>query len=107
MLIVPADLVGPEEVKQQLAHWDEDRGNLVIYITSIFFAIAFTTVILRLAAKWKHRLRSKWDDYFIVTALVSPFQSPRNARLIPFRFWILVFSHRPYLAGPSLRPRFY
>ena len=100
MVNSPAALVGPKEVKQQLAHWNEDRGALVISITSIFFAIAFIAVVLRLAAKWKQRLRSQWDDYLIVTALVSPLKSPYKARLIPSRFWMLVFWQTHYLAGP-------
>lgn len=93
--------VGPKEVKQQLAHWDEDRGTVVVITTSTFFAIAFITVILRLAARWKQRLRLQWDDYLIVAALVSPLRSPSNARLISSRFWILVFLQRHCFGGPT------
>lgn len=73
MVNLPMALVGPKEVKQQLAHWDEDRSALVICITSVFFAIAFITVILRLAARWQQRLRLQWDDYLIVTVLADSF----------------------------------
>lgn len=75
-------VVGTEEVKKQLAHWDEDRSAVLVYIASIFFAIAFLTVILRLTVRLKQRLRPKWDDYLIVIALVTPARSPYNVRLI-------------------------
>lgn len=84
MVKVPVELLGPNEVKQQLAHWDEDRSDLIIYVTSVFFAIAFITVALRIAARWKQRLRPQGDDYLIVIALVSFPKSPHNAVLISF-----------------------
>lgn len=91
MVNLAGGLVGPEEVKQQLARWNEDRGALVVSITSTFFVIAFITVILRLAARWRHRLRLQWDNYVIVMALVSPSRRSYYAWLILSRFWILGF----------------
>jgi hypothetical protein len=64
--------VGREELERQLARWDENRGPLFVGVISSVFAVAFITVILRLAGRWKMRTRFLWDDYLIITALVNP-----------------------------------
>ena len=100
MVNLAGGLVGPKEVKQQLAHWDKNHSMVVVVTTSTFFAIAFITVIFHLAARWKQRLRLQWDDYLIVAAIVSPLRSPSDARLISSRFWILIFLQRHCFGVP-------
>lgn len=86
MVNLAGGLVSPQEVKQQLAHWDEDRGALVVSSVLTFFLIAFITVILRLTARWKQRLRLQWDDYLIIIALVYSPRCPCYAWLTACRF---------------------
>lgn len=61
----------PEDIKFQLTHWDEDRGPLVIAVSTTFIAFATIAVVLRLLTR-KLILKISWqvDDYAITVALV-------------------------------------
>lgn len=95
--------VGPRQLENQLPpDLDVDRRPLLIGVTSIFFAIAFLIVILRLTVRWKQGLPFRSEDYLITIALVSLLRSLNGAELIPFRFCILVFGQRYCSGGPML-----
>ena len=59
------------DIQHQLTHWDENRGPLVIIVTTILVACASVAVILRLTTR-KVIVKLAWqvDDYAILGALV-------------------------------------
>lgn len=71
MVGLDGGLAGPQGLKYQLAHWNEDRSPLIISTISTLYAITSIAVILRLAARRKQRLSLQWDDYLMMIALVD------------------------------------
>lgn len=67
--------LSPSDLDFQLAHWNDDRGPLVITITTIFIVFAMTAVVLRLITR-KAIIKISWqvDDYAITVAMVRPFE---------------------------------
>ncbi|CAD6594396.1 MAG: hypothetical protein ASARMPREDX12_008895 [Alectoria sarmentosa] len=61
----------PAEVEFELAHWKDDRGHLVITVTTIFIALAMTAVALRLITR-RAIIKISWqvDDYAIIVAMI-------------------------------------
>lgn len=70
MVQLSGGILTPLEVKYQLENWNQNRSAVVIGATSTIFTAAFVSVLLRLAVRWKQRLRLQCDDYLIVVALV-------------------------------------
>lgn len=61
-----------EDVQYQLARWNENRGPLVITVTTIFTAFALVAVILRLITrKAIIKVSFQVDDYAILMATVG------------------------------------
>ena len=96
--------ITPQEAHFELAHWNDDRGPLVVITTTIFVAFAMTTVVLRLFTR-KAITKISWqvDDYAIIVAMVRLF--PNQDELVadsPKRLWpqdstLRLFSVRVYL----------
>lgn len=64
----------PQEIEFELAHWNDDKGPLVIIVTTILVVFAMTVVVLRLITR-KGIIRISWqvDDYAIIVAMVRLF----------------------------------
>jgi len=65
-----------ENIHYQLAHLDEDRGPLVVTVTTILIACALLTVALRLLTR-RAILKISWkiDDYAILAAMVRTYRT--------------------------------
>ena len=63
--------ITPQELEFQLTHWNDDKGSLVIAITTIFTVCAIIAVVLRLITI-KVFIKIAWqlDDYAITLAMV-------------------------------------
>jgi hypothetical protein len=60
-----------EDVQYRLAHWNDNKGLLVIIVATILIVCASVAVILRLITR-KAVIKISWqiDDYVILVALV-------------------------------------
>lgn len=63
--------ITPQEIEFELVHWNDDRGALVITITTIFIVCATIAVVLRLITR-RAIIKIAWqlDDYAITLALI-------------------------------------
>ena len=81
--------IPPQEIDFELAHWDDNRGPLVIIVTTVFVAFAMMAVVLRLITR-KAIIKISWqvDDYAIIVAMARriPDQRKRVSDR-PNRFW--------------------
>ncbi len=72
--------VTPQEIEYMLAHWDDDRGPLVVTITTILIVCATIGVVLRLITR-RAIIKIAWqlDDYAIFLAMAISVQiTPSN-----------------------------
>ncbi|KAF2733121.1 hypothetical protein EJ04DRAFT_565396 [Polyplosphaeria fusca] len=58
------------EIEYQLAHINENRGNVIIAVTTTFFFTAFIFVILRFLTKRLRKIKCHSEDYLILAALI-------------------------------------
>jgi hypothetical protein len=74
--IAAANGFTPEDIQDQLAHLDENRGHLLITVTTILIACALLTVALRLLTR-RAILKISWkiDDYAILAAMVRSYRN--------------------------------
>lgn len=65
-----------EDIQNQLANLDEDRGPMVITVSTILIACALLTVVLRLLTR-RAILKISWkiDDYAILAAMVRTYHT--------------------------------
>lgn len=62
--------VGPEELRYQEAHLHEDRGPLIVGVSTFLIVLCIIAVTLRFVARWIRRLPWMADDYAMLPALV-------------------------------------
>ena len=60
-----------EEITYQTQHWEDNEGPTVIISTTVFFVLAFATVLLRFVARRVQRIEWRVDDWVILIALVG------------------------------------
>ena len=71
----PADVaaigISPEEIENELSHWNDDRAPLVIIVTTFFTACAMIATVARLVTR-RTIVKIPWqlDDYAIAIATV-------------------------------------
>lgn len=61
----------PEEIAYETLHQDEDRGGLLIAITSVFTAAAVLSFIIRIVARRISKSSINLDDYLSFGATIA------------------------------------
>ncbi|KAF2692081.1 hypothetical protein K458DRAFT_411753 [Lentithecium fluviatile CBS 122367] len=59
-----------EDLKYQVAHYDENRSRITTAVTTVFFVLALILVALRFLTKILRRLDYHVGDYLIVVAMI-------------------------------------
>ncbi|KAF2013081.1 hypothetical protein BU24DRAFT_264076 [Aaosphaeria arxii CBS 175.79] len=59
-----------EEINYQILHYNENRGHVVIVVTSIFFTLALLSVVFRFVTKKLRGIKCHTEDVLILFALI-------------------------------------
>lgn len=63
--------ITPEEIQRELLLWDDDKGRVVIIVTTLFTACAAIATVARLITRRAiNKIAWQLDDYAIVLATV-------------------------------------
>lgn len=65
----------PAEVVYINAHLDETRGPRIVAISILLIVVSIVAVMLRFIARNVRKLPWQIDDYFMLPALVGPWQA--------------------------------
>jgi hypothetical protein len=85
-----------EDIKYQHDHYHEDRGRVMVVVTTVFFVLSLIAVTLRFVTKVVRKMKCRPEDYLIVGALVNNHVAEAVTGLLPSRFLPLGFGLRHF-----------